>query len=144
MHAISRTRPSRFSACNIENLGMGLGTRLTELRITWFTWPLLFTWFIVHTVHMIHMVFCSPVHYPYGSHGSFLLVHMAFADSSPGSLFIWFTWFTWCILPLLFTWFIVHMVHMVHTALLFTWFTVYTANMVHTASSPGSLSTRFI
>ena len=27
-HVISRTRPSRFSACNIEKLGMGLGTRL--------------------------------------------------------------------------------------------------------------------
>ena len=27
-HVTSRTRPSRFSACNIEKLGMGLGTRL--------------------------------------------------------------------------------------------------------------------
>ena len=27
-HVISRTRPSCFSACNIEKLGMGLGTRL--------------------------------------------------------------------------------------------------------------------
>ena len=27
-HVISRTRPSHFSACNIEKLEMGLGTRL--------------------------------------------------------------------------------------------------------------------
>ena len=33
-HVISRTRPSRFSACNIEKLGMGLGTRLTERAAT--------------------------------------------------------------------------------------------------------------
>ena len=32
-HVISRTRPSRFSACNIEKLGMGLGTRLAESEI---------------------------------------------------------------------------------------------------------------
>ena len=28
LHVISCTRPSRFSACNIEKLGMDLGTRL--------------------------------------------------------------------------------------------------------------------
>ena len=28
-HVTSDTRPSRSSACNIEKLGMGLGTRLT-------------------------------------------------------------------------------------------------------------------
>ena len=27
-HVISRTRPSHFTACNIEKLGMGLGMRL--------------------------------------------------------------------------------------------------------------------
>ena len=31
-HVISCTRPSRFSACNIEKLGMGLGTRLVKSR----------------------------------------------------------------------------------------------------------------
>ena len=32
-HVTSRTRPSsRFSACNIEKLGMGLGTRLTNCK----------------------------------------------------------------------------------------------------------------
>ena len=29
-HVISPPRPSHFSACNIEKLGMGLGTRLVH------------------------------------------------------------------------------------------------------------------
>ena len=31
-HVISHTRPSRFSACNIEKTGCGLGTRLCILQ----------------------------------------------------------------------------------------------------------------
>ena len=34
-HVTSHTRPSRFSACNIEKLGMGLGVRLDGNSIAW-------------------------------------------------------------------------------------------------------------
>ena len=33
-HVTSDTRPSHFSACNIEMLGMGLGTRLDSFTFT--------------------------------------------------------------------------------------------------------------
>ena len=33
VHVTSRTRPSCFSACNIEKLEMGLGTRLTPITV---------------------------------------------------------------------------------------------------------------
>ena len=128
---------------------------------TWFTLPLLFTWFTVHTVHMVHTFHMVGPHY--------LLL---------------FTWFTAFAVHLVhqFTWFTlatfaIHLVHcpygshdsrgphylccssgslsivMVHTVhiwftlpLLFTWFTVH-----HDGShdshclccSPGSLSIQF-
>ena len=34
-HSTSHTRPSHFSACNIEKLGMGLGKRLAEIIYTY-------------------------------------------------------------------------------------------------------------
>ena len=55
-HVISRTRPSRFSVCNIENLGMGLGMRLGILDVCTCTYPAK----ILHTVHET----CNPcVHF---------------------------------------------------------------------------------
>ena len=38
-HVTSRTRPSHLSACNIEKLGMGLGTRLWKIANFSVNWP---------------------------------------------------------------------------------------------------------
>ena len=55
---ISHTRPSRFSACNIDKLGMGLGTRLTcktDIHMDWF-------YYIMFILLHIHNMILSTVH----------------------------------------------------------------------------------
>ena len=49
LHVISWTRPSCFSACNIENLGMGLGKRLQYL-----TFELATATFCVICIHTVN------------------------------------------------------------------------------------------
>ena len=51
-HVTSDTRPSRFSVCNIEKLGMSLGTRLLTLTLTHSHINYIVT--LTHTHKLIH------------------------------------------------------------------------------------------
>ena len=53
-HMTSRTRPSScFSACNIEKLGMGLGTRLYWKSSAFLKTEIVYKLDLVHLVHLV-------------------------------------------------------------------------------------------